>query len=129
MTRHCLRLASSSILPSSITAPVPSPMASIDPAGVRDVLGARAEDLLGDRDLHGVQRPGADAAEEEGVAELVLAGDDVGDVAERAVVREDPVHRAGVDHPGDRVVPEVLLVGRAVPVDVAAVVTGSWRTR
>ena len=28
MTRHCLRLASSSILPSSMTAPVPSPMAA-----------------------------------------------------------------------------------------------------
>ncbi len=29
MTRHCLRLASSSILPSSMTAPVPSPIASL----------------------------------------------------------------------------------------------------
>ena len=29
MTRHCLTEASSSILPSSMTAPVPSPMAAI----------------------------------------------------------------------------------------------------
>ena len=58
-----------------------------DPAGVRDVLDAGAEDPVGDRDLLGVQAPGADAAEQEGVAELVLARDHVGDVAERAVVR------------------------------------------
>ena len=50
--------------------------------------------------------PGGDiAAEQEGVTELVLTGDDVLDVAERAVVGEDPGHRAGNDHPGDRVVP------------------------
>jgi hypothetical protein len=55
-------------------------------AGVRDVLDGGAEDLLGDLDLHRVQAPGADAAEQEGVAELVLAGDGVLDVPERAVV-------------------------------------------
>ena len=103
-----------------------------DPAGVRDVLDARAEHPVGDRDLLGVQAPGADAAEQERVAELVLARDHVGDVAERPVVGVDPVHRAGVDHPGDRVVPEVLLVRRAVGVDVGdaeLVGGGSWRTR
>ena len=86
-----------------------------------DVVDGRAEDPLRDGDLCRVQAPGADAAEQEGVAELVLAGDDVGDVPERPVVREDPVHGAGVDHPGDRVVPEVLLVDRprrALPLDV-----------
>ena len=112
MTWHCLSEASSSIFPSSITAPVPSPIAVDDPAGVRDVRRRRAEDPLGDLDLLRVQAPGADAAEQEGVAELVLAGDRVGDVAERPVVGVDPVRRAGVDHAGDRVVPQVLLVRR-----------------
>ena len=87
-------------------------------AGVPDVLDAGAEDPVRDRDLLGVQRPRADAAEQEGVAELVLAGHHVGDVAERAVVGVDAVHRAGVDHPRDRVVPEVLLVRRAAGLDV-----------
>ena len=57
-----------------------------DTSGMGDILSRRAEDALGDLDLHRVQRPGADAAEQEGVAELVLARDDVGDVAEGAVV-------------------------------------------
>ena len=57
---------------------------------VRDVLDARREDAVGDLDLRRVQAPRADAPEQEGVAELVLAGDRVGDVAERAVVREIP---------------------------------------
>jgi hypothetical protein len=43
--------------------------------GVRDVGRVGREHLLGDVDLDRVQRPGADAAEQEGVAELVLAGD------------------------------------------------------
>ena len=84
-----------------------------DLQGVGHVGRVGGEHLLGDVDLHRVEAPGADAAEQEGVAELVLAGDDVLDVAERAVEREDPVGRAGVDHAGDRVVPEVLLVGGA----------------
>ncbi len=85
-----------------------------DAPRVRDVLDARGEDPPGDVDLLGVQAPGADAAEQERVAELVLARDGVGDVAEGAVVGVDPVHRARVDHPRDRVVPEVLLVRRPV---------------
>ena len=84
-----------------------------DLEGVGDVGWVGGEDLLGDGDLHGVQAPCPHAAEEVGVAELVLAGDDVLDVAEGAVVREDPVRGAGVDHAGHGVVPEVLLVGGA----------------
>src|SRR3546814_12635097 len=61
----------------------------------------------------------ADAAEEEGVAELVLAGHHVLDVAERAPEREDAVGGAGVDHASHRVVPQVLLVRRALTLDVA----------
>ena len=81
------------------------------PLGVGDVGRVRAEHPPGDVDLARVQAPGADAAEEVGVAELVLAGDGVGDVAERPVVRQHAVRHAGVDHAGDRVVPQVLLVG------------------
>ena len=44
------------------------------------------EHLLGDVDLRGVQRPGADAAHQEGVAELRLAGGGVGE------------ERTGADH-------------------------------
>ena len=92
-----------------------------DSAGVGHVLDAGAEDLVGDRDLLRVQAPGPDAPEKVGVAELVLAGDGVGDVAERPVERQDPVRHAGIDHAGDRVVPEVLLVRRSLGVDVRAV--------
>src|SRR5690606_979563 len=81
------------------------------------------EDLLGDVDLHRVQRPGAHAAEQIGVAELVLAGDGVLDVAERTVERQDSGRRAGVDHAGDRVVPQVLLVAGALGSVGRAVVT------
>ncbi len=45
-----------------------------DVRGPGDVRGVGREHLLGDVDLHRVQAPGADAAEQEGVAELVLAG-------------------------------------------------------
>ena len=102
------------------------------PLRMGDVGGVGAEDLLGDVDLHRVQAPGADAAEQVGVAELVLAGDGVLDVAEGSVEREDAVGDARVDHAGDRVVPQVLLVGGAVAVDVglpSAPTSGSSRTR
>ena len=77
------------------------------------LVGVGREDLLGDVDLHRVQRPGADAAEQERGAELRLAALDVLDVAERAVERQDARRRAGVDHARDRVVPRVLLGGGA----------------
>ena len=54
-----------------------------------------------------------------GGAELVLAPHRVADVAERPVVRVDPGGGAGVDHPGDRVVPEVLLHGRPRRIGIA----------
>ena len=95
------------------------------PAGVRDVLRRRAEDPLGDLDLRRVQAPRPDAPEQVGVAELVLAGGRVGDVAERAVVRQHAVGHAGVDHAGDRVVPQVLLVRRAGGVRVVRVGVGA----
>ena len=60
-----------------------------------------------------MQRPGADAAEQERRAELGLAALDVADVAVGPVERQDPGRRAGVDHARDRVVPGVLLGGRA----------------
>ena len=56
-----------------------------------------------------MQRPGAGAAHQEGVAKLRLAGLRVGEVAERAVERLDAGRGAGVDHLGERVVPEILL--------------------
>src|SRR5215469_17003086 len=71
----------------------------------RDLSGIGRKHPLGDRDLRGVQRPGAGTAHQERVAELRLAGVRIGEVAERAVERLDPGGRAGVDHPGDGVVP------------------------
>ena len=111
ITWHCLTMASSSILPSSMIAPVPSPIASMTRWAWATSAGSGQNTRLAMSIWLGVQAPGADAAEQVGVAELVLAGDGVLDVAERAVVREDAVGHAGVDHAGDRVVPQVLLVG------------------
>ncbi len=85
-----------------------------------DVGRVGREDLLGDVDLHGVEAPGPDTAQQVRVAELVFAGDGVFDVAEGPVEREDSMHHAGVDHSGDRVVPQILLVGVALLVDVVA---------
>ncbi len=84
-----------------------------DLAGERHLAGIGREDPLGDGDLRGMQRPGAGAAHQEGVAELRLAGGRIGEVAERAVERLDAGGRAGIDHLGDGVVPEVLLEARA----------------
>ncbi len=72
--------------------------------------GLRTEDPLRNVDLHRMQAPCADTAEQERVAELVLAGHHIGDVTERPVVRQDPVGRAGVHHAGKRVMPQILLV-------------------
>ena len=58
--------------------------------GELDLVRVGAEDLLGDLDLNRVQRPGADAAEQEGGAELRLAPQGVLDVAVGAVEGEDP---------------------------------------
>ena len=52
------------------------------------------------------------AAEERG-AELILAPDRIRDVPERPVERKAAGRGAGVDHARDRVVPRVLLRGRA----------------
>ena len=77
---------------------------------------------LGNRDLRGVQRPGAEAAHQEGIAELRLAGGRIGEIAERPVKRLDTGGGAGIDHFADGVVPEVLLVERPLGVAVAAAV-------
>ena len=61
----------------------------------------------------GCKRPGAGAAQQEGVAKLRLACVGIGKIAERAVKRLDAGRRAGIDHLGQRVVPEILLKGRA----------------
>ena len=118
ITLHCFQVASSCILPSSMWTPRPSGIASITLLGEPDLLRVGREDALGDLDLARVQRPGADAAHQERGAELRLAALDVGDVAERAVEREDPGRRAGVDHARDRVVPQVLLRARRAAVAV-----------
>src|SRR4051794_40192900 len=76
---------------------------------------------MGDLYLRRMEAPGADAAEKVGVAELVLAGHRVRDVTEGAVVGEDPVRSTRVDHPRDGVVPQVLLVRRALALDLDAV--------
>src|SRR5262249_31832317 len=81
--------------------------------GEADLLRGRAEDLARDGDLARVERPGADAAEQEGGAELILAPERVADVAERPVEGQGAHRCAGVDHARDRVVPGILLGGRA----------------
>ena len=62
----------------------------------------------------GMQRPSPHAAVQERVAELALAGRPIGKVAEGSIERLDAVGGAGVDHPSQRVVPQVLLVERAL---------------
>src|SRR4029077_17917424 len=53
--------------------------------------------------------PGADAAVQEGIAKLSLAGSRIGEVAERAVERLETIAHARIDHARQRVVPQVLL--------------------
>ena len=113
MTLDCFQVASSCILPSIMCTPRAVRDRLEHPPREGDLVGLGGEDLLGHRDLARVQRPGADAAHQVRAAELGLAALEVLDVAERAVEREDAGGRAGVDHAADRVVPEVLLVGRA----------------
>ena len=74
MTLACFQVASSCILPSIITAPLPSGIASRMRSAKAHFRRVRAEHALGDADLGRVQRPGAGAAEQEGVAELGFAG-------------------------------------------------------
>src|SRR5437762_1010656 len=100
-----------------------------DALGELHLLDGRAEDALGDLELARVQRPGADAAEEERGAELVLAAERVRDVAEGAVERQTSGRRAGVDHAGDRVVPRVLLGRLARRVRVVRVRVGAHEIR
>ena len=114
MTRACFQVASSCILPSIMTAPDPSGIAARIFACEGDFGRIGREHRLGDRDLARMQRPGAGAAEQEGVAELRLAGGRVGEIAERSVERLDAVGGAGVDHPRDRIVPGILLGARAL---------------
>ena len=71
-----------------------------------------------------MQRPGADAAEQEGGAELRLAALGVRDVAVGAVEGQRADGGAGVDHARDRVVPGVLLVAGAGGVGVVRVGIG-----
>ena len=82
-TWHCLTEASSSILPFEHDGARAVAHRLDDLLGVGHVGRVGREHPLGDVDLHRVQRPRADAAEQVGVAELVLAGDGVLDVAER----------------------------------------------
>ena len=93
--------------------------------GPEHLVGRRREHLLGDVDLRRVQRPGADAAHQEGVAELVLAADRVVDRAERAVEGQGAGRRARVDHTPHGVVPEVLLRGEPLGVRVLRVGIGA----
>ena len=113
MTFACFQVASSCILPSIITAPEPSGIASRIFLANATSAGSGEKHRLGDGDLARMKRPGAGAAHQEGVAELRFAGVGVGKVAERAVERLDAVGRARVDHAGDRVVPEILLRARS----------------
>ncbi len=92
-----------------------------------DIFRAWAEYLFGDRDLLGVKTPGSYAAQKVRVSELCLARNGVGDVAKGSVERQDAVGHAGVDHPSDRVVPQVLLVASAFGMNIdRAVIGDGW---
>src|SRR5262249_43225261 len=56
-----------------------------------------------------MQRPGAEAALQKGVAELRFARGRIGEVSEWAVERFEPVGEAGIHHRAHRVVPKGLL--------------------
>jgi len=60
-----------------------------------------------------MQRPGTDAALQEGVTKLSLAGITVVKVTEWPVERFQSVGHTGVNHASHRVVPEILLKERA----------------
>ena len=113
MTLACFQVASSCILPSIMTAPVPSGIASRI-FGERDLRRVGANTLLAMSICVGCSDQAPTQPMQEGVAELRLAGGRVGEVAERAVERLDAVGETGVDHAGERVVPQVLLEGRAL---------------
>ena len=82
---HCFTEASSSIFPSSSTAPVPSPIAATTRRAWATSSGGGLNTRLAISICAGWRAPRADAAEQVGVAELVLAGQRVGDVSERPV--------------------------------------------
>jgi hypothetical protein len=104
-----LHEASSSILPSSMIAPVPSPIASITRWAWATSARPRAEHLA----WRSRSAPGAGSRRRRSRAGTRcgtgLAGHGVLDVAERAVERQHAVHGARIDHAGDGVVPQVLL--------------------
>ena len=110
MTLACFQVASSCILPSIITAPLPSGMAARIFFGKENLFCLWAENLFGNVDLAGMQCPGADTALQKGVAELGFAGVAVAKVTKGAIEGFDPVAHAGVNHFGNGVVPEVLLM-------------------
>ena len=72
-----------------------------------------------------MQTPRPDAPEQIGIAELVLAGDTVGNITERAVEGQDLIGDTGIDHPGDRVMPQVLLEGGSVGLGCLGVGVGA----
>ena len=84
-----------------------------------DIGRIGAEHALRNCDLHGMKAPGTHAAKKEGIAELVFARNDIGNVAERAVERKDAIRHTCIDHASERVVPEVLLVDRAIAFDIS----------
>jgi hypothetical protein len=120
-------VASSCILPSIITQPEPSPISAITRFAQSTSSGSGLKTFFAMSIWTRVQRPRADAAQQERGAELVLAGDRVLDVAEGAVVGADAVGGAGVHHARQRVVPRVLLRGDARR--VGSFGSGSVRTR
>jgi len=76
--------------------------------GEQHLVGVRAEHPSWRSQSARVQRPGAHAAEQERGAELGLEPR-VSRMSRRARRRGDPRRGAGIDHPGDRVVPGILL--------------------
>ena len=88
-----------------------------DPAGPVHLGRRRAEHLVGERDLAGVDRPLALGPERGRAAGAGAEAVGVPEVAERSVDRAQPVGPAGDDHPAQREVPLVARVVRVEPAD------------
>ena len=108
-TLACFQVASSCILPSIMTAPVPSGMASTICLANATSAGSGENTRLAIGIWVGcsVQAPAQPIRN--ALRNCASQASRIGEVAERPVERLDAAGRAGVDHLGDGVVPEILL--------------------
>ncbi len=109
MTLACFQVASSCILPSIITAPLPSGMASRMRLAKATSPASGLNTRLAMPICEGCSVQAPAQPSRKALRNWRLAGLRVGEIAERAVEGLEAVGGAGVDHLGDGVVPEILL--------------------